>query len=167
MAANQLKVRRKPRGRQQSVRSRFIDRTVRYIYVLLALVMSLADPVHTGHAATRGAQAELMLAPGAYASDPALAGGCWARLYLEKNFTGRALTLIGPVEVDYVRSDWGFPWDPRFESVVVGPKATLTVYDDPQLRERTALFTRGKRLADLNAEMGIFRSISSMKVTCS
>ena len=144
-----------------------IAAAVRYIHVLPALVLSLAGSVNTGHAAARGAQAELMLAPGAYASDPALAGGCWARLYLAKNFTGRALTLIGPVEVDYVRSDWGFPWDPRYESLIVGPKATLTVYDDPQFRERTALFTRGKRIADLNGEMGIFRSISSMKVTCS
>lgn len=94
------------------------------------------------------------------------AGGCWARAYKGKNFSGDSLSLVGPAEVANVAEDWGFSWDPQFESLRVGPNAVLTIFDDPHFRDRTATFQPGKQLADLDSEMGIFRTIRSMRLRC-
>ena len=75
--------------------------------------------------------------------DEMLGGGCWARLYVQENFQGTPVTLVGPVAVDNVSREWGFPWDPRYESVRVGPAATLTLYDNTRFRDRTAVSTQG------------------------
>jgi len=109
----------------------------------------------------------LVLAPSAFASEAGLGAGCWARLYAAKAFSGEALTLVGPLEVDYVKPDWGFEWEPRYGSVAVGPKATLTLYDDTRLRDKVAVYEGAQRIADLDSRMGIFRTVRSMKVTCS
>lgn len=103
----------------------------------------------------------------AYADDEKLGDGCWARLYRREKYAGDVLTLVGPVDVDYLSRDWGFRWDPRYHSLAVGPKATLTTFDDPHLREKTAVFKSNERIPDLDRHMGVFRSIRSMKVTCS
>ena len=100
-------------------------------------------------------------------AEDASANGCWARLYLGERYTGQALTLTGPVEVSNITGHWGFPWDPLYESVEVGPKATLSVFDQPRFRERTMVFQHGQRVADLDTIMGLFRSIRSAKVSCS
>jgi uncharacterized protein YjbI with pentapeptide repeats len=93
--------------------------------------------------------------------------GCWARLYVEENFKGGALTLIGPVEVANVARQWGFPWEPMYESVQVGPNASLSVFDNAEFRERTMTFDRGRKVSDLDEVMGVFRTIRSLKVRCS
>ena len=130
--------------------------------IALALAVSSSSPVA---AALAPAGAELLVVPPAFASE-AVTHGCWARLFLAPGFASPALTLIGPVEVDYVARDWGFAWDARYKSVRVGPRATLTLYDDPKLRDQTAVFGAGRSIADLDTEMGIFRSIRSLKVSC-
>jgi hypothetical protein len=94
------------------------------------------------------------------------AQGCWAQLFLHENFAGTALTLQGPAQVENVARDWGFPWDPLYESVRVGPAATLTVYEETMFRDRTAVFGAGRAIADLDDVMGIFRSIRSVKLRC-
>jgi hypothetical protein len=130
--------------------------------------------IHAAPAATAPAdvqdtrpRAAIILGPEDFASDAKLGNGCWARLYHAKNYSGHVLTLVGPVDIDYVQPDWGFAWDPRYESLIVGPNATLTVYDDPNLRDKVAVFRAGQRVPDLNEKMGVFRSLRSMKVSCS
>lgn len=114
------------------------------------------------------------LKPGAFfvaeagrALDESFAGGCWARLYVRENFEGDPVTLVGPVAIDNVSRQWGFPWDPQYESLQVGPTATLTLYDNTRFRDRTAVFKSGRRIADMDDEMGVFRSVRSAKVSCS
>ena len=106
----------------------------------------------------------VVIVPAGAASE--LAGRCWARLYRSKKFAGEPLTLVGPLEVDYVRPEWGFAWDPIYESLSVGPEATLTVYDDAKFRDRSAAFKAGQSIPDLDEVMGVFRTIRSMKLTC-
>jgi uncharacterized protein YjbI with pentapeptide repeats len=93
--------------------------------------------------------------------------GCWARLFVGENYKGGALTLVGPVEVANVAREYGFPWDPMYESVEVGPRASLAVFHNPQFRERTMTFERGQKIGDLDDVMGVFRTIRSLKVRCS
>jgi uncharacterized protein YjbI with pentapeptide repeats len=104
-------------------------------------------------------------APAAAASPP-VRGGCWARIYKEPAFKGDSLTLVGPAEVADVATDWGFSWEPQFHSVMIGPAATFTVFDNRDYRDRTATFSGGQKIADLDERMGVFRTIRSMKLTC-
>ena len=97
---------------------------------------------------------------------PPVGSGCWARLYQGERYGGEALTLVGPAEVANLATDWGFKWEPRFHSVVVGPRATLQVFDNTQFRDRTATFKAGQHLPQLNDTMGIFRNIRSVRVSC-
>ena len=97
---------------------------------------------------------------------PPVGGGCWARIYKEENFKGESLTLLGPADVDNVFTDWGFDWDPQFKSLIVGPKGTFTVYDNRSFRDRTATFAPGRYFRDLDEQMGVFRSIRSMRLQC-
>jgi uncharacterized protein YjbI with pentapeptide repeats len=93
--------------------------------------------------------------------------GCWAKLFLNERFQGKALTLVGAVEVANLAKHWGFPWEPLYESVQVGPGATLIVFDEPQFQERTMVFASGQRVPDLDRVMGVFRTIRSVKLRCS
>ena len=93
--------------------------------------------------------------------------GCWAELFLSENFEGNALTLHGATEVDNIARDWGFPWDPLYESLRVGPRGSLTVFENPHFRDRTATFGPGRRIPDLDEAMGIFRTIRSVRLRCS
>ena len=93
--------------------------------------------------------------------------GCWASLYKGPHFTGEALALRGRTDIANIHTDWGFAWDPQFESISVGPRAVLTIYDNVSFRDRTARFGPGKHVPDLDEKMGIFRSIRSLRVRCS
>ena len=143
---------------------------VRHACLFSALAWSIVAASSTSTAADTSAaapRAAVIVAPDAYAKDDKLGDGCWARLYRAENYGGDVLTLIGPVDVDYLSRDWGFRWDPRYHSLAVGPAATLTTFDDAHLRDKTAVFESNRRIADLDRHMGVFRSIRSMKVTCS
>jgi hypothetical protein len=97
---------------------------------------------------------------------PAPAGHCWARLYEHKNLGGRSLTIAGPARVDNLAPALGYPWDPRYESVVVGPGATLVLFEAPGFKHREASFNAGAMVRDLDREMGLFRRTRSLAVEC-
>ena len=114
----------------------------------------------------RGSAVAAAKAPPGPAASPPGRGGCWARIYKEEAFKGDSLTLIGPAEVADVATDWGFSWDPQFKSIAIGPTATFTVFDNRNFRDRTATFSGGRKLPDLDEHMGVFRTIRSMKLSC-
>ena len=144
---------------------------MRHTFVIALLGLWVASPALSATPASESTKpvppnAALVLGPVELASDVALGNGCWARLYLGDNFSGSVLTLVGPLEVDYLRPDWGFAWDARYESLRVGPRGTLTTYDDVQFRDRSASFGAHRSIPDLDQEMGVFRRIRSLKVSC-
>jgi hypothetical protein len=104
--------------------------------------------------------------PETIASDEHREDGCWARLYKRINFEGDALTLLGPVYAPNVWTGGGFAWDPEFESIAVGPDATLAMYGQRKFENKMATFGPGQRVAALDNLMGIFRKVRSLKVTC-
>jgi uncharacterized protein YjbI with pentapeptide repeats len=138
------------------------------------LVAAVLDGASTAHcigcpaASARGAVAHTGLhvadavVPAATAGD----SGCWARIYKGENFGGEVLALIGPSEVADVPPRWGFAWDPQFNSLVVGPEAVFTVFDKRNFRDRAATFDRGEKIPDLDKQMGVFRTIRSMRLSC-
>lgn len=55
---------------------------------------------------------------------------CWADLYDDTQFKGKHIRLKGPVQLANLAKVNGANWDKRIESIVVGPKATLTVFEN-------------------------------------
>lgn len=110
----------------------------------------------------------VVLVPLLTATDEAMAKGCWARMYDSTNFSGSMLTLSGPVDIPYLRSGriTGFEWDRNFDSVIVGPKATLMVWKGENYREESTTFRSNQRVPDLDTRMGYFDDIDSLKVSC-
>lgn len=108
--------------------------------------------------------AVLLVVPIAYATDNKLGNGCWARLYDGGNYTGSQYVLVGPVDIPAMRDGLGL--NEKYDSVVVGPKATLTVYDNVNYRDKAATLKSASRTPDLDDKMGAFETIRSLKVTC-
>ena len=109
----------------------------------------------------------IVLVPVQVAAKDSFSNGCWARLYDSTNFQGNQLSLVGPVDMPNMRTAFGTDWSGQFDSIAVGPKARLTVYDNENYGEKAATFKPGQKVADLDEKMGFFENISSVKVACS
>jgi hypothetical protein len=108
----------------------------------------------------------IVLVPVQVASSDSFSNGCWARLYDSTNFRGNQLSLVGPVDMPNMRTAFGTDWSGQFDSIAVGPRARLTVYDNENYAQKAATFKPGQKVADLDEKMGLFEDISSVKVAC-
>ena len=108
----------------------------------------------------------IVLVPVQLASSDTLGNGCWARLYDSANFRGNQLSLVGPVDMPNMRTAFGTDWGGEFDSIQVGPKATLTVYDNENYRDKAATLKPGQKVADLDTKLGTFEDIRSVKIAC-
>lgn len=108
----------------------------------------------------------IVLVPVQLAARDTFSNGCWARLYDSTNFEGNQLSLVGPVDMPNMRTAFGTDWSGQFDSIAVGPKARLTVYDNENYGQKAATFKPGQKAADLDEKMGTFENISSVKVAC-
>lgn len=55
---------------------------------------------------------------------------CWVDLYDDTQFKGEKIRLKGPVQLPSLTKVQWKNWDKKIESIVVGPKATLTVFEN-------------------------------------
>jgi len=101
-------------------------------------------------------------------SESAKKEGCWAKVYDKENFMGDQLLVMGPnaiADMDQVGL-FGQSWEDRVESVELGPKATLTVYDNENYKDMVKQFEPGQRIADVSKRTGFFDEFSSIKLEC-
>jgi hypothetical protein len=120
---------------------------------------------------TQGASAPagapvIVLVPLQVASRSNFSNGCWARLHDSTDFQGNQLSLVGPVDMPNMRTAFGTDWSGQFDSIEVGPKARLTVFDNENYKEKAATFKSGQKVADLDEKMGTFEQIRSVKIAC-
>lgn len=108
----------------------------------------------------------IVLVPTQIAASDSLGNGCWARLYDGTNFQGNQLSLVGPVDMPSMRTAFGTDWGGEFDSIAVGPKATVTVYDNENYRDRAQTFKSGQKVADMGGKMGLFEDVRSLKIAC-
>lgn len=108
----------------------------------------------------------ILLVPPVFAINASLADGCWARLFDGKDYRGDVLTLAGPIDIPKATLGTTFAWGRKYDSVIVGPNATLTVYDHQDYKDKTATFKAGQKVPDTNEKLGFFEQIQSLKVTC-
>ena len=55
---------------------------------------------------------------------------CWVDLYDDTQFEGEQIRLKGPIQLPSLTKVQWKNWDKKIESIVVGPKATLTVFEN-------------------------------------
>jgi len=99
--------------------------------------------------------------------DPALASGCWAQFYTGRDFKGDMLTLVGPAEVQSLDKGTAKQLKRDIDSVSVGPRATLQVYEHAMFRDRTVNFPANSREGGLMRKLGFGGRIEAMKLNCS
>ncbi len=64
--------------------------------------------------------------PGFFSSD----NGCWAEFYDKASYKGKSFRVDGAAKFKNLRDVEGGNWDLRIASIVVGPKAQVTVFEN-------------------------------------
>jgi len=99
-------------------------------------------------------------------SDPAMKSGCWAQLYDERNFKGDMFTLVGPMQLDATDKGSARQIHRNLDSIVVGPKGTLTVYEHKMFKDKSVKFGPNSKEAGLVKKLGFTGRIESMRLDC-
>jgi len=60
--------------------------------------------------------------------------GCWAEFYEDAQFKGESFRLQGPSFKRNLVKEQGKNWDKRIESILIGPKATVTVFENKNFK---------------------------------
>lgn len=113
-----------------------------------------------------------IIAPTELRADPTLARGCWVRLFPQPEHKETDdLTIVGPMTIPSLHSPTGGAngvyWKSKAESFIVGPRATVTVYENPSFRGRTVKLELGTQEGQLRDKLKFMQSIDSLKIECS
>lgn len=135
---------------------------------LLRLAFAAAaqtSPAKAPPAAANQPEPIVMLVPVAV-SDKALEAGCWAQFYSERNFKGEMLTVIGPAQISSTDKGSGRQFKRSIDSLVLGPKATLTIYEHQMFKDKSVDFLANSREAGLIKKLGFGGRIESLQIQC-
>lgn len=100
-------------------------------------------------------------------SKQSLSNGCWAQLYDERNFKGDAFTMVGPMQLDSADKAAGRSFRRQLDSLVVGPKATLTLYEHSMFKDKSVKFGPNSKEGGLVKKLGFSGRVESAKLECS
>lgn len=59
---------------------------------------------------------------------------CWVDLFDDTQYEGKQTRVKGPAKLKNLNKVNGESWDKRIESTIVGPKATLTVFENKNFK---------------------------------
>jgi hypothetical protein len=99
-------------------------------------------------------------------SDPAMKNGCWAQLYNERNFKGDMFTIVGPMQIDATDKGAAKELHKNLDSLVIGPKATLTAYEHKLFKDKSVQFGPNSKEPGLVKKLGFTGRIESLKLDC-
>ena len=109
----------------------------------------------------------MMLDPTELRSKPTLAGGCWVWMFPDTNYKGKdSIAVAGPAEIQSLHTPAGLDWHSKAESLIVGPKASLTVYEVQGFRGQERTFPPGFQVQQLRKDLGFIQSIDALKLSC-
>jgi Beta/Gamma crystallin len=122
----------------------------------------------------------------AYAEDK----DCWADFFEHSQYAGKHLLLAGPAQLENLNKVNGEDWNQRIHSIKVGPKAKVTVYQNPRFElpmpkmlekpdlmkawgiteqdikeDSELIFNENANIHDLG-DFGFHKKIRSLKVEC-
>ena len=122
----------------------------------------------------------------AYAKDK----GCWADFFDGTQYTGKHFLLEGPAQLENLNNVNGENWDLRIDSMKIGPKAKVTVFENPNfkmtlkemakypdlmlslgitekdIREDSELIFNAKAMIHDLSDFNFHKKIRSLKVEC-
>ncbi|MGH8547821.1 MAG: beta/gamma crystallin domain-containing protein [Methylococcales bacterium] len=83
---------------------------------------------------------------------PSFTAGCWADFYEFSNYMGPIIRIEGPAELPNLRDVQGSNWESKIDSMVVGPKAKVWLYENPDFK---LTLSEMVRYPDLMEALGI------------
>ncbi len=152
-----------------------ISRTLTATALATSLSLSLSAVLASGEAkdepqsrSDSQSQAEviMLLVPVDMERD-ATRSGCWARMYSKNLYLGEVYTVVGPTSMSSMDGRFGGSFGSMVNSIKVGPKARLTLYDNEAFNDRNVTVTSNQQVPDLDEKLGMFDKIASLKLTCS
>lgn len=99
-------------------------------------------------------------------STQTMSSGCWAEFFTEKNFKGDVTTLLGPTELRGFDKSAGRQLKRDMDSLIIGPKATLTVYEHQMFKDHSVQFQPDSKVGGLTQKLGFGGRIQSLKLDC-
>ncbi|VTU26770.1 hypothetical protein H4CHR_01861 [Variovorax sp. PBS-H4] len=142
------------------------SRTLLPLCAAALLALGACSSTPTATTAANQPDPTILLVP-VQVSDPALSSGCWAQFYSKRNFEGDMLTLVGPAQVMSMDNGTARQLKRDIDSVSVGPRATLQVYEHAMFRDKTVSFPPNSREGGLIRKLGFGGRIEAMKLSCS
>ena len=110
--------------------------------------------------------APIMLLVPVEVSNPAMQSGCWAQFYDERNFKGDMMTVVGPMELEATDKASARQLHRKLDSLVMGPKANLTVFEHKMFKDKSVKFGPNAKEAGLIKKLGFTGRIESLKLEC-
>ncbi|MEO8296259.1 MAG: hypothetical protein ABI574_00480 [Burkholderiales bacterium] len=133
---------------------------------LITLAAAASAQAQTASAPADNAPEPIILMVPVEVSAPQMKAGCWAQFYAERNFKGDVLTLVGPAQVATLDKGTGRQLKRDIDSLLVGPKATLTVYQHQGFKDRSSKFAPNAREGGLITKLGFGGRIQSLQLDC-
>ena len=135
---------------------------------VLAAALLAVNPAYSQQApdaTPKESELILMLVP-VEISSPTMQTGCWAQLYDERSFKGDMFTMAGPIVIASTDKASGRQMRRAIDSLIIGPKATLTVFEHRMFKDRSVYFGPNSKEPGLIKKLGFSGRIESMKLDC-
>jgi hypothetical protein len=134
--------------------------------LLIALTGCGSMSVPTTGAVANQPDPTILLVP-VEVTNPALASGCWVQLYSQRNFQGDMATVVGPAEIQSMDKGTARELKREIDSLSVGPKAMLEVYEHAMFKDRVVTFPANSRVPGLITRLGFGGRIEALRLRCS
>jgi hypothetical protein len=91
---------------------------------------------------------------------------CWVRLYDQKNYQGESFLVMGPINLAQMTGPFGINWESKVLSIETGPKANLTIFDNPNFKGENKVIDPNAKISELSRKTGFFDDFQSMRLNC-
>ena len=136
------------------------------IFAIAAPASFAQAPAANTRAGSENQPAPVVLLVPVEISNKALENGCWAQFYDERNFKGDILTVVGPATIESEDKGSGRQFKKSIDSLVLGPKATLKVYEHQMFKDKSVEFAANSKEAGLIKKLGFGGRIQSLQLQC-
>jgi hypothetical protein len=146
-------------------------RPIRLLAITLSVLAASASASYAAEPSSKGPAGDnqpvpmIMLVP-VEISDPAMKSGCWAQFFDERNFKGDVFTIVGPIQLQTTDKGAGRQLRRNIDSLMTGPKATLTVYEHSMFKDKAVTFGPNSKEPGLIKKLGFTGRIESLKLDC-
>ncbi|TFV91520.1 hypothetical protein E4K72_20465 [Oxalobacteraceae bacterium OM1] len=110
----------------------------------------------------------IILAPLEIRTTPTLKEGCWVQLFPQADYKGDDnLTISGPLDLPSLHAPrGGVVWKEKTESLIVGPKASVAIFENANFSHKTTELQPGTREPRLRGNLKFTQSIDSLRIRC-